>query len=1186
MRRALKWLLALLAVPAVLLLAVAVAAWWLVGTQAGLRWALDEAVSRSGGRLEVREPAGALVRSFSLRELVFRNDATTVRAKDVSAGLDLLALSTGILRVENLQAGQVDVTLQEKEPREEQPPPSRLGLPLEVRIEQAHVGRLEVRRGEAVYPVTDLRFSYAGDATVHELAELTAQTQWGHVALGASMAATPPFRVEARGTLTRPHATAQAYVRALPFATEKLEALQVTAENVDLARLDAALPRTLLTLRVEGEATRDAAFAGVVRLANGDAGPLDRDRLPVVALDARVALRGSTVHIDALDAAAAGGSVTGSGTAQRDGGKLQLDVRNIDLRAVRSSLRRTALSGVVRIAATPDRQSIAGTVAQEDMRLTADAVRSGDLVEVRSFEATASGGRASGSGSVRLGDPLRFHARVALAGFDPSRFGEYPEGSVNGRAEVSGALGQPLRVDASWSIAESTLAGRPFASEGRGGLSGERVAALEATASWGDNRASARGALGASGDELAWTLEAPDLPQDFLDARIEASGTARGSWRNPNVSFQARAAPAVLAGRVRVDALSARGDGTLESHVLRLASDGEGFDAHAELRGGWSTEHGWRGTLERLDNAGRYPLQLEAPVPLRLSPQAIDVGELRARLGAGYLRVSALEWEPGRLATRGEFAGLPARWAIVAAGLHDALRSTLLLDGRWDFASLQPLGQDTPVLKGRAQVRRASGDLEVLEPSPLALGLSAAALDARFEEGRIAATLDIDSALGEAHAKGTAGGWTSDSAVDFEARLAVADIRALVGGLPPELRLTGRAAATIRGRGTLAAPELAGTLTADGLSVHVPPYGVYLEDGALRASLQGDALQVERFTLRGGKGELTAEGRLPFGKGAAGADLRWSALQLEVLSRPDMRLVVSGAGAAMLEDRRVALQGKLQVENGYVERGFEQLPTLGDDVVVVSGPLEKESREGAGRRVPLDLAVSVDLGQNFKVRMEGFDGLLRGEVRVSTDAQGTLRANGRIRAADATFRAYGRTLNVDPGEVIFDGPPDNPSLQIEAWRRNQEVAAGVRITGTLEQPRVELVSDPPLPEGAKLSWLVLGHPPSEATGGDVALLQTAASALLGRGNSVPLTTRLADQLGVDELSLRGSAELENRVVAVGKRLSDRIYVTYEQGVGVAQNLVKVDLSLTERISLRGQTGSTSGAGIFYRYSWD
>jgi translocation and assembly module TamB len=208
---------------------------------------------------------------------------------------------------------------------------------------------------------------------------------------------------------------------------------------------------------------------------------------------------------------------------------------------------------------------------------------------------------------------------------------------------------------------------------------------------------------------------------------------------------------------------------------------------------------------------------------------------------------------------------------------------------------------------------------------------------------------------------------------------------------------------------------------------------------------------------------------------------------------------------------------------------------------------------------------------------------------------GELRAFGRIDAAYATYRAYGQKLVVDPGVVIFNGPIDNPGLQITAWRRNQAVEAGVRITGNLQQPRVELVSQPPAPEGTALSWLVLGRAPSDAGGADLAVLQTAATALLGRGNSVPITTRIAQAFGLDELSLRnssagsgtGTTDASSRVVALGKRISNRIYLTYEQGIGtVVQNLVKIDFSLTQRISLRAQTGTTSGLGAFYRYSWD
>jgi autotransporter translocation and assembly factor TamB len=46
-------------------------------------------------------------------------------------------------------------------------------------------------------------------------------------------------------------------------------------------------------------------------------------------------------------------------------------------------------------------------------------------------------------------------------------------------------------------------------------------------------------------------------------------------------------------------------------------------------------------------------------------------------------------------------------------------------------------------------------------------------------------------------------------------------------------------------------------------------------------------------------------------------------------------------------------------------------------------------------------------------------------------------------------------------------------------------------------------------------------------------------------------------------------------------------VSYEQGVGaVATNLVKLDYVLGRRWSLRAETGTTSGAGLFYRFAWD
>ena len=192
-----------------------------------------------------------------------------------------------------------------------------------------------------------------------------------------------------------------------------------------------------------------------------------------------------------------------------------------------------------------------------------------------------------------------------------------------------------------------------------------------------------------------------------------------------------------------------------------------------------------------------------------------------------------------------------------------------------------------------------------------------------------------------------------------------------------------------------------------------------------------------------------------------------------------------------------------------------------------------------------------------------------------------------VEALRARFRAYGQELEVDPGAVLFDGPLDNAGLDISAWRRHQQVEAGVKVTGTMQAPRVELISNPAVSESEKLSWLVLGRGPTDASGADLAVLQAASGALLGRGSEVPFNRRFAARFGLDELTVRSSSELAGNVVALGKRYSDKLYFSFEQAIGATtEYLVKLDYALTRRVSLRGQTGTSSGAGIFYRYSWD
>ena len=142
--------------------------------------------------------------------------------------------------------------------------------------------------------------------------------------------------------------------------------------------------------------------------------------------------------------------VEGSGriAAQR----AQFDLRVARARPARPVLepaRARAWPGRSQLDLEPKRQRVQGTLAQDDMSLTADAERSGDVVEVRALRARAAGGEASGRGRVHLGKAPNFEADLKLARFDPSRFGDYPKGSLNGSVKGKGALGAARRRAAS-----------------------------------------------------------------------------------------------------------------------------------------------------------------------------------------------------------------------------------------------------------------------------------------------------------------------------------------------------------------------------------------------------------------------------------------------------------------------------------------------------------------------------------------------------------------------------------------------------------------------------------------------------------------------------------------------------------------------------------------------------------------
>jgi len=400
----------------------------------------------------------------------------------------------------------------------------------------------------------------------------------------------------------------------------------------------------------------------------------------------------------------------------------------------------------------------------------------------------------------------------------------------------------------------------------------------------------------------------------------------------------------------------------------------------------------------------------------------------------------------------------------------------------------------------------------------------------------------------------------------------------------------------LTGRGTLAEPILAGTIAGDNLRIDAPPYGIALRDGRVRAHLADGGIDVDEISVVGGEGRFTASGTVVSRRANPDAPrtrIAWTAKNFRATNRPDLRLVVDGEGTLAIVDKHLDLMGNVTIVDGHIE--YERSPPgqLGPDVVVVGRPRPKE-RDDSIADLPLKLDVNVDLGSHLTFNGGGLESGLTGRVRVTTSPTGQLLGQGTIVATNGTYFAFGQRLSIERGRVIFDGPLDNPSLDVVALRKNLAVEAGVELTGTARVPRVRITSNPLVPENEALAWLVTGEAPSSGRGGDIAALSAASAALLSSGGK-PLSTQIAQSIGLDDISVRSggpggtaaaSSTTSGQIIVFGKRLTDRLSVGYEQGLTIATNALRIEYALSSTLTVRAEAGTVSGVGLVYRRSFD
>lgn len=824
------------------------------------------------------------------------------------------------------------------------------------------------------------------------------------------------------------------------------------------------------------------------------------------------------------------------------------------------------------------------------------------------------GGELDIKGRLELFNDRLLEAEATGKNFNPGKLHpDFPVGSINGDIKLNGVLAEE-KFSGKMQFGNSVLSGAVLSGNADVLYEKQHLARAAADVRLGRNRVKTDGSFGKAGDRLNLDINAPELDKfgfglggaltakGFLaDEPKSISADLSGSVRNLRVKqavnireldFKAAASPdysrplnlqingreLVIPGSsgesTRIDTVNAAVSGTGMRHSIRssgsMAMGGKNYKLDLEADGGLDKENRWKGTVGRLDLSGGFNLKLQNRMSLEAGAERVALGAAQWAAMGGRLNLNSFVWDKKNgLTSKGTATNLNV------AELHSFFKMpvehNLVLSADWDLAYSQNA-------RGFINVRQQSGDI-VLPYRKQALGLNGLTLQTRFQNGR------IDNQINGKTRYGNIGGNVGISQqfghsimqapVSGNLKIDIPDLTALKNLMPVGQSISGtlNAEATIGGR--VGEPQLGGSLNGNNLYYVNRDLGVILDNGSLRSRLSGQQWQIQSLLFKRGNGNINLSGTVGWGGGVPVVDVNAVFDKYGILDKPRRRLTASGNTRLHYDDKNgIILGGSLKVDEGNF--GFQKsgMPELDDDVVVLGEP-KKETRDS----VPFSMNIDLDLNDQVFFRGEGVDVTLGGRLKLTAQPKQDIQAVGTVAVVKGKYKAYGQDLNITKGTVSFVGPLSRPNLNIRAVRNLSPVGAGVEVLGNLENPRVTLVTNEPMSEKDKLSWLILNRA-SSGSDGDEAALSTAASAFLaGKLND---RIGLVDDFGLTSKRSRnaqtGELNPAEQVLTVGKQLSSELYLGYEFGLTSASQTVKLVYQLTRTIQAIVRVGSQSSGG--------
>ncbi|MEN9654509.1 MAG: hypothetical protein RL235_621, partial [Chlamydiota bacterium] len=354
------------------------------------------------------------------------------------------------------------------------------------------------------------------------------------------------------------------------------------------------------------------------------------------------------------------------------------------------------------------------------------------------------------------------------------------------------------------------------------------------------------------------------------------------------------------------------------------------------------------------------------------------------------------------------------------------------------------------------------------------------------------------------------------------------------------------------------------------------------------ATFHGDRLTLDHFSAVGKDmaGQFTMNGSMLMQlQNALPYRFEFRLDHLVVAEIELVSTVVSGNGVLQGNLHQGKVSGHFAVNEGYVSIPH-QTPKTVPNLQVVYRHASKPTLTKPLATVstyPLHFDVSADAPSTILIEGRGLQSQWKGYCSLQGVAEAP-EFRGSVELVKGEFSYGGRTFRLTDGTITFGGKPkEMPELNIAGSMLIKDVTIIARLKGPLNQPQLTLQSNPPLPMGSIIAYLLFGENVSEINSFEALQIASAISDLAGEGPGILEKTRRT--LGVDRLRIVSvpcgpEGESDALAIQVGKYVAEGVIVTFTQGAEESSGSIGVEVELKHGFSFQIESDQLQEQGIF------